>query len=487
MKKALEFAETLSIEYTHLLEGKTFQKVFKEHDNESYHSSYAGGTVKLQATGASASVFAVRELMIGKKSGHTAEYLGDFQPRFSLRPLWMSCDCEVDVNGVKIYLPHYLVEDPHKVHLMCCRLLELGYNALVFGGSGKKSGSTDLEHLFQEIRQYGIKIILKCEDIPGHLPFDYLLKESKDFENKSKNTQLEKIVREVKKIESLGSPLIFYLDARTESEAQRQSRWMSELCDEMGVESLLAFPSVVEGKLHPFWEVLRVSPDVSSTPLLPVVNMGNVGCGDGLWPSLNLRLLNKVFGHMQRHVFAGVIGVINQLPKREGLLDCTLWAAAQFLWKRQRIEQAVETWFLAHHPEMEYSKYFEVIDDLVHEIHALKRMGERTSEESKVIAESLIARLKEIQVKLEVEERKRLKKTGISLHDYFVYFERDARRLILQFLQKHHVALASLLNNDDAGEGFWTSGGKGGKVTVLEEPSKGTGMMTRIYSDNRLF
>lgn len=462
MKKAIQYAQTLSEEYSHLLEKKKLQVIFKEDKRDNYHSKYAGGTIDLQAKGGAAAVYAVRELIIGEKSGHLAECLGECHPKFALRPLW---------------LKYYAKE---RVHEICQRMLELGYNALLL-----ESGCEGLEI----IHEYGIKIILKWD---GNIPkgrFDYLFYEHKHKDIKSKQTQCEQVIAEVKELEKMGKPLIYYLSASDLAQAKRQSEWMNELCDEMGPKTLLAFscvagpPSENYLPMHPFWEKLRSTPDVSSTPLLPVFNLGNVGCGEGLWPMVNVKMMEKVFGQMHRHVFAGIMGLVNQMPNRAGLLDCCLWSASRFLWKGESVRRSVDTWCMANQPKMQYNFLFEKLEDLILDLQSLK------IEDSKALAESLMARLKEVQVKLEAEEAKRLNKENLTLHDYFVFFEKDARRIVMQFLQKHAPAMMSLYHNDDSADGFWSISQRGGKLTILSEPNKGEpgSKMARIYGDNRIF
>jgi hypothetical protein len=487
MKKALEFAETLANEYSDLLDGKTLQKVFKDHPTDSYQSSYAGGTIKLKAMGAIAPAFAIRELIIGTRSGHNADYWGACEPKFKLRPLWIGCDTDVPIGDCAIGVPHYLIENSENVETFCQRLIELGYNAVVFGkkGTDLKKAHADIHALFRLLRNYGVKTIIRIEDKVPDIECDYIFCESQKDRVRSKETEVERKLGEVKKLESLGKPVIYFLNAEGVDDAQRQKQWMSELCDEVGPKTILAFPGMVDGRLHPYWNTLREMPDASSTPLLPIVNIGNVGFGEGLWPSLNIHVLKKVFSQMRRHEFAGIIGIVNQLPKREGLLDCTLWAASQFLWRGEVLERSVESWFLAN--KWEYTLDFERVDRLVSDLQELRIKDELSADEAKASVESFVAQLKEIQVKLGIEERKKLKKDDLSFYDYFIYFERDARRLIVQFLQKHHVALASVLGNDDPGEGFWTLPPKAGKVDLLAEPNKGNGVMSKIYYDNRLF
>lgn len=499
MKKAFDYAETLAQEYHHLPNRKALQKVFKEHQKESYSSAYAGGVVKLQATGSSASVYALRELIIGEASGRAGEVYGQCEPRFGLRPLWPECDSEVKIGEASIYLPHYLLSDPGNISTFCTRLLELGYNAVLLNRRRKSSlGQGDVSFILNTLREYGIKIILSIDgQVPDNLPFDFLFREAKGQDSKSKKTELEKLVAEVRELEKLKLKLIYYLPAKDEAEAEKQSGWMSQLMDECGPSTMLAFPCVAGPAtenylpLHPFWKKLGESPDVSATPLLPIVNIGGVGSGEGLWPALNVRVMDCVFARMDRHVFAGIIGLVGQLPKRDGLLDCSLWAASQFLWSGRRLERSIETWFAAHHPQMTYDRLFEMLDGVAVDLQALRGVtGELSQEESRSIAESILARLKEVQVKLEMTEKKALKRGDeLTLYDYFVPFERDARRLVLQFLQRYHVAMASLVNTEDVQEAFWTQfqGTRSGKVTVLDVPHSGAGKMKKIFADNRLF
>lgn len=456
MNKALEYAGLLTEEYAELLKEKQFTSHIRNQKGEGYESSYAGGKFQLKAVTPMCHAFATRELMLGSKSGHFADFLGEKKPCYALRPLWFS-------------MPPSLIN----VHTLCQRTLELGYNAWFIEDPA----------LFSIVREYGIKIISSYDN------GDYLFWESKQ-------NRLEAALKELKEQESKNKPLILYLSAANEENARAQAEWMSYLCDEMGPHSILAFPDSV-GILHPFWHKLRKSQDCSHTPLLPVVNIGSVGLGEGLWPALTLDLSQEFYERAVRHPFAGMIARVSQLPKREGLLDCSLWVAAQVLWNRTPPQRAADTWFLANRPDMSYCDHrthFETIRSLALQAARLrhltlnKQRDQLRPEESRATLESISGQLKELHYKLESEEFQRTKHTILpSLFDYYQFFERDVYRYLIHYLNHFNPPLASLLANEGGLESFWSKGGKAGApVTFLDKPHVGSGVMERIFSENRL-
>ena len=79
-----------------------------------------------------------------------------------------------------------------------------------------------------------------------------------------------------------------------------------------------------------------------------------------------------------------------------------------------------------------------------------------TQGECRLIAESLLAQLKYLQHLFD-KEKTVPSRVSPSLKDYFTFFVRDARRIILHFLQCYNVSMPQILSSDDFNEGIWTA------------------------------
>src|SRR5262249_8566425 len=73
--------------------------------------------------------------------------------------------------------------------------------------------------------------------------------------------------------------------------------WLPEFIDDAANTTIIAFPAAAGKESHehlppnPLWHQLRLSPDVSATRLLPIINGGLLNRGNGLWPVLPLDVL----------------------------------------------------------------------------------------------------------------------------------------------------------------------------------------------------
>ncbi len=505
MKKTQEYADALTRDFAKLINRKplpTFLSQKMEGKKEAFSASYGGGILTLKSTTPLSNVFGIQQLITGINSGHLAEFLGESQPRFELRPLWVGCDRLVKAAPeVTLAFPHSLVADSEKIHPFCQRILDLGYNGVLFGARQDSSypikEEWDISSLFDVVQQHGLKVIVKPSTAKeDHLDtlfhsfpsIDYLFWETPLKRADGTKTLLESHIEEMKRLEKACGQvgLIYFIPAADKSEAEQQAQWLPWLCDEAGERTILAFPAVAGQmtadflQLHPFWNALRASPDTSSTPLMPIVNCGALKQGEGLWPVLNYDLIERFFERCYRHHFAGIMTLVNQLPQKRSMLDCCLWIASQAQWGNKAPLLLAETWFLANRPDIDFAAHastFREIRNVSLQLAALSTNSSpfMTHEECRFLTESLLSRIKEIHIKLVP-----------SLRDSFTFFERDARRIILRFLQKHNSGLANLLMEDSQGESFWTQMNKG-NVLLLEEPLKGApgSLMEQIYKENR--
>lgn len=554
MKKSAQLIDTLIHEYAknkHKGYPSLVCRMKDTNNRESFSAHYAAGQIIIEAANPSAAVYGIRCLTLGVASGHHAEFLGDWNPRFLLRPLWIGCELNITLTSrIGVTLPAWLKIGSFPFDSFCRRLLELGYNSVLLGAfdgafSPSSEDSFDLEAICQGFHEYGIKVILKpnidlknevrCPLSPSYVStvkeslwdlqkkvpsVDYIFCESCFQHPESLQhplaqdaTRIELVQAELKIYETAlkrNTGLIFYIPATDESSAKQQATWLSSLSDSAGNKTILAF-SALSGapwedhcSAHPFWEALRQSPDISSTPLMPIINIGSVKQGEGLWPAMTLDLIERYLARCKRHCFVGAICLARYLPCEGALLDCSLWTAGQVLWKEQPVHLLAESWFRAQRPDLNYSFFSDALKEIrsiVVELSFLRSLQNEnhrdliTTEECRTLAASLLATLKQLQVKFEKEEKKRLKHADRpTFHEYFSCFVRDARRIVLHFLQRFNAPLLHYRDEDDQQEGFWTqaqgltqSGRYTPKAIFLEHPQKGSpgSRMEMIFKENQ--
>lgn len=522
--------------------------IWKAQENgkdESFSIFVEKGSIKIEAESYLAAAFGVSQALVGIKSGHIAEFLGEARPRFVLRPLAIGGNHSVQLTeNMEIIIPSFFIqEELSHVELYCQRIIELGFNAILLGtdqneaNSFSKLGTFNFNEICKTFHEYGIKVILQptflygvqaslenksyvqtcVEELCNRYPhIDYLFWKSFSLDKKRilnqreirELTLKEVIVREIKMLEEVTScSLIFYIPVANTLSGRQQAAWMEQLCDEVNKDSIIAFSAVVgepyEDHLapHPFWEVLRNSPDISATRLMPIVNIGLIGQGEGLWPGFSIDLLEKFFSRMYRHCFAGAISLVNVLPREGGLLDCSLWATSQYLWRERSPRLLVETWFQAFRPDWEMTtlwEFFNGVREIMMQLSFLRSLSREAKkeiisvEECRAMAESILYRLKEMQIKVEKQRYKNSRKFQTpTVGDYLNFFTGDVQRIVQHFLQ---TSYPNPLNEENSKESFWASNlsnlgnGTRSAITFLDKPKRGKAgsVMELIYLENRL-
>lgn len=538
---------------------KIVWKISEKKGGEGYCSTYDQGLIHIQAESPIAAAYGINRMKIASACGHIGEYLGRTTPRFPLRPMWVGCGSETTTpQGIELALPYVISSgfDQQKAVLFCRRVVELGYNAVIIGNhvpsTKVMSGGSlqDLNQFCHLLQNYGIKVILKPNlNIKGHQKngsrcpvdtcySDFLIPAMKslcdsipciDFifwescllypeftrHDKARDLSLPEIVAAEARLIEEAIPadvsLIFFIPSPNALTAKQHSLWMPSFCDEVGKNTIVSFSAVAGDYFqdhqvpHPFWDQLRQSPDVSSTLLLPIVNVGSVFHGEGLWPALPFDLFEKYYSRLHRHHFAGVVTLVNRLPKSSALLDCSLWTASQLLWRNDSPGQLIETWFQAHRPDWDVALHidtFRSIRQIVVDLSYLRSLKTEShhdmmsSEECRLMSESLLIRLKELQMRMEKSDRKKIRKYMMtSSSDYMQVFVRDAQRIVLNFLQYFNLSCPYAIGNEALQESFWmhatSSGGQGlrsgTKATFFDEPLQGPAgsAMEAIFHENR--
>lgn len=516
-------------------DGNRLHLNWKRGKGENYSIEYAAGNIFLKGESIAAVIFGMSLIKTAAFSGHLAEYLGKHSSKLGTRALWIK---ELD-DKIKPL-------SKEKTAFLCQKILLLGYNTLIFEFPIEELEEclTHLEKFIPTIDNYGLKIAIKIYHSPIAQPYpfnkeykDYLKQSLQPIINHSSwidylfweahiyNYEAEKTLKgrnflyqDLAKIEAqtletlLPSPcrLIYSIPTKDILSAEKQSRWILAFSYELSEKTLIAFSSLAGDPCfdylppHPLWEVLRREKNKSHANFLPLLNTGLVGQGEGFWPIFSLDLNNRYLLRCDSTLFAGAISITAYLPKEESLLSCSLWTAAYTMLGEGQNSPLAETWFGAYCPDiLKYKDH----DRILGEMRQISIMigylstyprddkANASREEYRILSESLLSRLRVLQASIDNQQTENSK--HLKLKDYFTFFLRDGRRLILRFLQQHQITMVNGLTDDDSQESFWTTTSTAGshgwnagtKVFIREEPSKGEAgsIMEKIYEEVVLF
>lgn len=510
--------------------------------SESYTSKYAAGILSIEACNLMSQAYGIAQLDIALKAGHTADYLGRSSPKFALRPLWLESEVEVVISELtSVYLPKFMLDSDFSewIPKLWKRMVQLGFNAIIVGSRTSlqlkdfRDEKINLQEIILRLNECGIQVIVKpnflpfqvdgySKNCPFNEQFREVLKEAIKqfflrvpacrqlfwesmllypfyrFHAKAQDlTEVEIVLEELKLLEtalsrinqSPSKHLIFYVPS-TGEHAGRQSNWLLNFLDDVGLNTSIAF-SAVAGDFchdhlsdHPFWKQLRYSPDSSSTPLLPIINFGAVEQGEGLWPITNFDLIDRFLVRCRRHPFAGIIGIVNKLPVEGSLLDCLLWVAGQSMWRDMSPMMLAETWFAAFRQGESFEELGEILKAarrIALEVSSLRTL--EGNEERRRIGEPLVAQLKSL---INFYEKWLCKLDRPSLKEYFILFAADIRQFLEQFLQLScRTSFGTTLGVEEPILSFWTL--RQGRGDFLTKPQLGPpgSTMEAIYNENR--
>lgn len=521
---------------------------------ESYFTSYEKGILHVQGESPLAAAYGITQIKAAFKSNHLGEYLGQATPRFPLRPLGIQCDTFITSCGLDIPLPKCMGETYDEaqkvlnVEKLCRRIIELGYNAILLTnytlclnqetaiGGINPNAQVLLTKFAEIVHSFGLKVMVQCRfprlatskkivKSPKNPDFreyvstrlhslfsiipslDYFFWESSILNNDftvyigAKDATLQElVVAEMQMLENCltkQASLVYYIPSISLETAHQQASWFDALCNEAGNKTIISF-SAVAGRFfedhlspHPFWEELRKDQDTPCTKLLPLVNIGQISQGEGLWPTPAVDLINQFYDRLNPLFFAGALTLASAVPMEGGMLDCSLWCAGQSLWGCLSPQQNVETWFAAFRPEWNYYETDRILAETRQLAVRLSYMSSLTNrskhnlmiEDFRVLAEHILISLREIKIRLSIIERKRTKKSqSIPFSEYLKIFACDAQHFVIHFLQHLNVSLPFGLEESELKESFWK-----GKVGVFDEPLKGGAgsVMESIYFENR--
>ncbi len=535
----------------------------RERGGEGFTASLYRGALHLEADSPLAAVYGLAQLKAAASSRHLPDYLGASTPCYAWRPLWLNGDLLCSLTPeICLFLPSFLcaldvpLEEQPVFRSFCLQTLEKGFNTVILGSCQQKNAvsqtqpprSLDLQALCRAFHAYGLKIILKptwrCLDPAFRSflisPFDphfrsYLAEhishlKSAEYdglmwESQSTHPQFmqhpladaaseaEAMLEELKGWEqniNSGAFFFYYLSATKKEEMLKQAQRLAFLCQRAGRKTLVVFSAVAgdpwEDFLppHPVWDHLRQLPDPLQTPLLPLVNVGAIQQGEGLWPVLTPERIDAVLGRFHRHAFAGMVALTNRFPDRSGLLACNLWVAGQALWRPLAPSLLMDTWFRAYRSDLSFmtlQKWFNSLANLTLELRHIQALTREDGssmlplEDCRLKAESLLAQLADLQA-IAQKEKGQSNSPHASIADYFYYFCRDARRIIFHFLQSHRLPFSSFLTGQDMQKSFWSEAAQGASQGVRQalaihfalKPFRGDpgSAMEQIYRENTL-
>jgi len=524
-----------------ILEMPTIRPGFKE----IFHLRYEGGRVKLLAESPLAAVYGMNQAIAAIRSGHLVEFLGDSKPRFPLRPVWVKCEKRIKLlDQVLLSIPEKILNDEGRLDeeflsRFTEKVLELGYNAVVFGHMDPQDDqagnfpSVSLKKLADALHAYGVKLIVRPHLFDGkgkpllgcpvdksyrekvkkilhdlfpdknemyridEGPFFYresnLYKQGFDSHPQASDyTLFELLLKELELFEEClynKATLIFYLQQTSAKLAKKQSRWFRSLCDFSGTQTILAFsantgdPRNVCYQTNPFWNQLRESKERGETPIMPIINAGGIGEGEGVWPAFSRDTLDLYFSRMTHHEFFGAIILTPQLPGGNGVLACNLWTAGQLQWRSESAACLMETWCLAFRPEWELWNHCREVKRtraVLNDIACLVRFTEEESiwdhsvEMLRSLGEGILHQLEILRIGVQ---------PGHPLYAYYRFFIADVKRLLQKLLGQLQVVLPAL-QLEGEGKGFWCkdSNPLRDKMIVDDDDPE----MAAIYKENHL-
>lgn len=501
--------------------GKTKLKIAQKANSKPLSFSKEKGGWQICANGDLEGAFALAQLNLFEKGKGELELEGEYLEKFPDRILWPSGEVvfSLDENW-SLALPKALCEEASE---FLCRLVEMGYTSLVLGVREEgvllqEPAEKKLLPLLEEIKKRGIGVIVKpsfkgkCTSLkdyyekvlpslsrlsskmfPGHSVFFESLSLPGLFENRQELRDLTFQDMVLKELETLHVEGLLYFALNQES---MNTSWVHAALREAGPKTRLVFNAETKtGAPNPIWKELYQKSTLSNTPLLPIVNTGNLNRGEGLWPLIDFNEWELTLENIDPAHFPGGISLCGKIPARGSNLDALLWMFASALYGFGSMRKLFEA-----HRKAFYPLWPEEAFDAMREMGKMRREVNlldlyvtegRRPEEIRPLAEGLLGRLSWRQTQFPVEETSDPKNFNLNLSCAI----RDMKRHVFSLLQKGGITMPSVLNGEDLKPSFWTvveqSPGKGigsgAKVSVLDQPQKpeDAPQLLEIYLENR--
>lgn len=480
--------------------------IFQPKFTEGFEVFLEENGLRLTYSDARTGICAFEQMRVACLGGQMRGRLGSFQAQFAARWLWLKPSKKIIVGeGVGIGLPESLV-NPHKT---CLRALELGFNGIIIGDDGLSpcerlsSPEINLSEILEVITGYGLKVFLKpsykgaefkkqplpekIQQVIGPLkPFFSMevglfwecqgYQEGEAHDSKGQiQTQYERIQHELNLVEDTVQPssLCFALLSYANSFQTQEAEWLAELAIDAGKRTYVIF-SPVSGMpwqdyrpIHPFWAECRKRDLGEQLPLLPILNIGAMGRGEGLWPTCAMPVLDRFLGKMAQGGLQGAICMTPTLPAAGTFLDGSLWVAGQSLWHGGGAREHFDLWLSLYHPHADAENLtrglfvVEEVSLLIASLKGYDPQGVRDAsslDKKRTLAEYLLAILNRWSCMIPKEENEDLQ-PPYPFEAFLAVFLRDARRYVFHFLQQHRISLPYPANEGDLKPGFWTSKG----------------------------
>lgn len=477
-------------------------RLVKSGQMERVSVSVNGRSLHLEAWGAVAAASQSYALSVAARGSTLPELLGKQEACYSER--WLlaeSRDCQKIAEGLGFFLPTSLTQEGEWAPY-ARRVAELGFSGVIFSPlceitDSELQEASDLADKLAIFEEHGLRVCVQILHVKKACPLSSewqkivcdglaLLPPSVDvfwqstWQNREfahpelarEATVLDLLSAELKGVEAaLGSRrLIYYMPSPDEESLCKQQHCFDALCDLAGPQTSIAFSSRAGEPwqdhlpLHPLWRKIRAYPHHSATPLLPLVNVGAVAQGAGLWPSIAVDTLETFLPRVALGPCPGFISLTPSVPERGAFLECSLWMATQCAWRGASPELCMETWLKAHYPNVDFCLLHCGIRELRSIIVALSRLSSLPkapsgtapeAESYRVLAEGLLGRLNALRCQMGAEELSQCQTPQFA--DYVCYFVRDAKRLVLHFLQSQQISMANVLTGCDMQESFFTS------------------------------
>jgi hypothetical protein len=451
-------------------------------EGENFSISSWRDTFYVKAYSSLGASYALSQLKTALQGNSRNPWLQDISPGFSQRWLWLVGKKKLAcMPGIGIDLPEELLEKEHlgeRVAALAERLISLGFNGIIFGAFSscpKASSHGEIfQKLIEELRSFHIKVAIKLSSETSfsqltnflkRYSIDALLWESRI--TKSAGLQSREAIQDELHLEELLAlekiagkkdlKLLYSIAACAPFYAKRQPSLLAKLADDAGLATSLVFPSSSNhptedfSSLNPFFNTLYQREVANITPLLPIVNMGSVGCGAGLWPSIPLDLLTGHLPKNSSHAFDGAIILSESLPTPGTFLDAALWLAGHTLFfPKIPMHQLIAIWLAAHHPATDKEQWqkcitynWQAIQDTL--------LAQKLYQEG-AATDSLFSFVERALANLQISKSL----SGLS-DSSMRHFYSDICRILSQALQGRYGALHKRLSEVEEGFGFWTS------------------------------
>ncbi len=362
-------------------------------DQADYLATCRAGALEICAESPLILAQAIYRTTIGLLSGSPADFLGLQRKKFSDGLLALQGDMTVSLEaGCSIVYQRAL--EPDALLGFASRLLELGYNGIVFGmdqgvATPCEGSLQDLTDSVQQLAELGIQVALTVRPPTGgefslenlRLSIAQLVraipeasglwwrscledKRYRDIFGDEGSTFTECLLNETEFLEScvLGEPQSLTLFLPEIPKFLDVSRFL----DSVGPKMRVAFEGH-SGGLNPMWDALDSRREPCTTPLLPIVHEGTQRQGGGLWPVLAHRCVADLMARMRRHAFLGLVCCAPHMPEGQGMMACNLWTIAHSAWGTASLDTLTRRWFEALRPDMTYLESIQQLN-VVHSI-----------------------------------------------------------------------------------------------------------------------